>query len=194
MNKENYYDFSHLSYIDATVDVDLSFIYDQFLDKVTRGGSILDAGCGSGRDMLYFKTLGYSVQGFDSSIKMVESAALYSGCPVKHSLFEQVEYECEFDAIWACASLLHVKRENLDDVFSRLHRALKIGGILYCSFKARDEDFTQGNRTFTCFTIPMLEQFILNNALFSIENIFLTEDAREDRKNEMWTNAVLRAL
>ncbi len=193
-NNDNYYNTSHTSYIQETIDVNLSFLYDQFLQLVKSGGTILDAGCGSGRDMLYFKEAGYQVSGFDNSIKMVEMAHIYSGCPVKHLGFEEINYDDEFDAIWACASLLHVKRENLLSVFTALHKALHTGGILYCSFKSRNDDFSDGKRAFTCFTPSKLEQFILSLSLFSIENIFVSEDVRVNRKGEKWTNALLRAL
>ena len=142
--------------------------------------------------MLYFKNMGYLVSGFDSSIKMVQSALAYSGCPVSHTSFEKLEYDDEFDAIWACASLLHVERKNLTKVFALLHRTLHKEGILYCSFKARSDDFDDGERSFTCFTPTELEHFIISSTNFSIINIFISEDARENRKGEMWTNAILR--
>lgn len=41
----------------------------------------------------------------------------------------------EYDVIWACASLLHVKEKDLQDVMERLKRLLKPEGILYASFK-----------------------------------------------------------
>jgi len=192
MNSGNYYDDSHPTYIQEVQDVDLSFIYNQFLHLVKKKGTILDAGCGSGRDMLYFKNMGYLVSGFDSSRKMVQSALAYSGCPVSHTSFEMLEYNDEFDAIWACASLLHVERKNLTKVFTLLYKALHTNGILYCSFKARDCDFSDGERSFTCFTPTKLEHFIISSTNFSIINIFIREDARENRKGEMWTNAILR--
>jgi SAM-dependent methyltransferase len=192
MNSGNYYDDSHPSYIQEVQDVDLSFIYNQFLHLVKKNGTILDAGCGSGRDMLNFKNMGYLVSGFDSSIKMVQSALAYSGCPVSHTSFEMLNYDDEFDAIWACASLLHVERKNLTKVFALLHKALHKEGVLYCSFKARSDDFDDGERSFTCFTPTKLEHFIISSTNFSIINIFISEDVRENRKGEMWTNAILR--
>jgi ubiquinone/menaquinone biosynthesis C-methylase UbiE len=194
MNDENYYDTSHSLYIEGTVNTDVSFLYDQFTSFIPEGAYILDAGWGSGRDMLYFKKKGFRAVGFDSSIKMVESASSYSMCPVFHMRFEEIEFIDEFDAIWACASFLHVRRENVEDVFNRLHKALKSHGILYCSFKSRSEDFIDGDRHFTCFTPPMLEQYITSLSFFSIEKMFMSEDARQERKGEMWTNAILRAL
>lgn len=194
MNNGNYYNEEYASYVENSINVDLLHIYDQFLELIPIKGSILDAGCGSGRDMLYFNNAGYSVKGFDNSIKMVEIASSYSKCSVDYTSFEKIEYKDAFDGIWACASLLHVQREDLNDVFIKLHKALHKGGILYCSFKNREDDFTDNKRSFTCFSPQKIEQFISLLSIFSIEKIFISEDARKERKGEMWTNALLRAL
>lgn len=193
MGNNNYYNEHAPEYIESSIDVDLTHLYEVFLHYVPIGGSILDAGCGSGRDLLYFKNLHYNSYGFDNSVEMVQRASLYSGCKVDQLGFEEIEYTDQFDAIWACASLLHVEKELLESVFIKLHRALHKGGVLYCSFKNREEDFSDGERNFTCFTEKGFEEFIERISLFSIETLFITEDARKERKGEMWMNAILRA-
>ena len=49
-----YYDEHAKEYVQRTLDVDLSHLYDRFLKHIPPGGHILDAGSGSGRDTLYF--------------------------------------------------------------------------------------------------------------------------------------------
>lgn len=48
----------------------------------------------------------------------------------------------EFDAIWACASLLHVSRKNMQETMLRISQALKQGGICYCSWKYGDMEYS----------------------------------------------------
>nr|QQZ48807.1 class I SAM-dependent methyltransferase [Phenylobacterium glaciei] len=80
---------------------------------------MLDAGCGSGRDALAFRGLGFQVTAFDGSSRMVEMAQAHTGLKVLHMDFSQVAWVAAFDGIWSCASLLHVSVAN-----SRRHGAI----------------------------------------------------------------------
>lgn len=61
---------------------------------------ILDAGCGSGRDSLYFHDKGYKVDAFDDSKAMANSITQLTGLSIKHALFEDVTFENKFIGIW----------------------------------------------------------------------------------------------
>ncbi len=191
MNSTRYYDTHSKEYIKNTVDADLSALYARFLPHVPKGGMILDAGCGSGRDLRYFSSLGYNCRGFDGSKEMVVAAREYSGCEVSQISFETFHEPDAYDAVWACASLLHVQRPNLEQVFTQLYLSLKSNGILYCSFKNREEDFEKEGRSFTCFTPEQFTDFITTRTQFSITDIFITTDVREGRGDESWINAIL---
>ncbi|MGR5205469.1 class I SAM-dependent methyltransferase [Vibrio sp. PNB23_22_7] len=81
----------------------------------------MDAGCGSGRDSKNFLNLGYQVVAFDANELLVALASKHLGQTVTRATFESFSAEPEsFDAIWACASLLHVPSEDLPRTFSRL--------------------------------------------------------------------------
>jgi SAM-dependent methyltransferase len=191
MKQTNYYDEHHNEYLQETLSQDLNILYDRFLTLIPPHSRIVDAGCGGGRDLLYFKNRGYQVEGFDVSAQMASSAHEYSGVPVRTLDFANIDYVDEIDGFWACASLLHIPKGELPQVFSRIDTALRAQGILYCSFKNRDGDFSDGDRTFTCFTPTQLEVFIRQFTPFSIIEIFTTHDTH--RKDELWTNALLRA-
>ena len=55
-------------------------------------------------------------------------------------LFENIEFFEEFDGVWANACLLHVPRPSLSAILSKIHRALRAGGVLYASFKTGAEE------------------------------------------------------
>ena len=188
----NYYNENFESFIKGTVDCNMDEVYRPFLKYLKSGSSILDAGCGSGRDSLNFLNLGFSISAFDISDKMVDSATKLTGIAVKKQSFLDITYEDEFDAIWACASLLHLKREDLAEAFIRLGNSLKKDGIMYCSFKLRDEDFSKDGRAFTCFNESSFKSFLINMNLFDIMEIYITSDTRENRHDELWINAIIK--
>ena len=71
----NYYNENATSFFNDTVNVDMSSLYSKFTPLVKAHGSILDAGCGSARDSLYFKTKGFNVHSFDASEVLAEKAS-----------------------------------------------------------------------------------------------------------------------
>lgn len=107
--------------------------YKFFLKHMSKKGLILDIGFGSGRDMRYFKSLGYEVEGIDPTISFVNN--LKDEFDVYHKRVEDITNINKYDGTWASASLLHVKREDLLDVFKRCFLALKQDGVMYASFK-----------------------------------------------------------
>ena len=135
----DYYNANARRYAEETMGLDMTQIYQRVLPKVPKGGHILDAGCGSGRDSLYFIKQGYRVSAFDASPGIVKEANRVLPFQVQQMTFENLEYEPKsFDAIWACASLLHLLPKDLPTVILRLQKTLKPDGLLYCSFKNGD--------------------------------------------------------
>jgi 2-polyprenyl-3-methyl-5-hydroxy-6-metoxy-1,4-benzoquinol methylase len=124
------------------------------LIHVRPGGDILDAGCGSGRDTLAFRTAGYNVTAFDASPEMCRMARQYAKTNVIHMTFQEVVWRHAFDGIWACASLLHVPQVELYEVLRRLFNALRSSGVLYASFKHGSGKRTVDGRSFTDMTEP----------------------------------------
>ena len=109
-------------------------LYEPCLQHLKPGAKILDAGCVSGRDSLLFKNHGFQVTAFDASEEMVKLASQLLGQRVLHMSFEDLDLPETDDGIWACASLLHVKRAELRNVIARLSQHLNTGGMLYISF------------------------------------------------------------
>src|SRR5690606_27582755 len=135
-------------FFESTVNVDMTEHYLEFLRLVPQGGRILDAGCGSGRDSLYFINRGYRVTAFDASPVLAQMSSELIGQPVAVILFQDFVFDVEFDGIWACVSLLHVTRREMPDVLERLTMAMKPGGVLYASFKYGDWEGERNGRFF----------------------------------------------
>lgn len=113
---------------------------DAFLTALPARATILELGCGGGHDAAYMMSRGFDVTPTDGSAELAREAEKRLGRPVRVMRFEVLDATEIFDGIWAEASLLHVPRSVLPDVFDRILRALKMGGIFHASFKAGEAD------------------------------------------------------
>lgn len=123
-------------------------VYDgfkQFESLLPKGGKVLDAGCGSGRDTMYFVQDGFDATGMDISSGLIQHAK--KEYPVGKFLvgdMRALEFgDADFDGVWANASLLHY--ENRGDVLKSLqefYRVLKEKGIVYVNVKLQTKDKT----------------------------------------------------
>lgn len=166
--------------------------YDAFLKLLPENCSILDAGCGSGRDSLYFKNKGYSVTAMDYSEELVKLAKDTIKQDVHHMSFQEINWVNKFDGIWACASLLHVNKSEISDVLLRLSNALRQGGILYASFKRGKGETDRTGRLFNNYTYPELKMLLDDTDLFKEVKYWESMDIRKDREDEPWCNMLLR--
>lgn len=178
-------------YAEGTINADMAECRIRFLKYITPGAKILDAGCGSGRDTIAFLSAGYEVDAFDASEKMCRIASEKTGINVENRRFEELEGSEKYDGIWACASLLHVKKEKLPDVLSRLNQLLKQNGVLYVSFKYGDKERVDEERYFCDLTEDECCSLV-QQAGFSVLETFLSGDVLPDRKSQRWVNAIGR--
>ncbi len=169
----------------------MSPLYQHFFERLPRGGHILDAGCGSGRDSKAFSSQGYRVTAFDACAALVQHAREYTGLPIALRSFSDVDEKSSYDGIWACASLLHLPENTLKDALLRLWNALKPGGHFYLSFKYGTGEREHTGRYFTDATEERLKQWLDPITDVDSAEIWITEDQRPER-NERWLNALIR--
>ena len=111
-----------------------------FVAALPAGGRVLELGCGGGHDSVALLARGLDVVPTDGSPALAEQASARLGRPVAVLLFEDIDAQEAFDGIWANACLLHVPRSALPGIITRIHAALKPGGVFYASFKAGSEE------------------------------------------------------
>ena len=191
MNTLDYYNKNSEEYFNSTLNVDMTNTYKEFLKLVPEGGKILDLGCGSGRDSMNFMKLGYEVTSVDGSKELAKKASVLLGKEVIVSTFEELELKEKFHGIWACASLLHIKREDLKTVLNNLYNNLDDNGVCYMSFKYGEKEYVDDkNRYFNCFTDESIISFINENTKYNILGLYITED-KLGRVNEVkWVNLI----
>jgi len=120
----------------GTRDHDVRQNIDALLSRITVPPpfTLLDLGCGPGRDLATFRELGHVAIGLEGSASFVAMARADSGCEVWHQDFLALELPAgRFDGVFANASLFHVPVLALPRVLRQLHATLKPGGVLFSS-------------------------------------------------------------
>lgn len=189
--ERQFYEDNAQAYVVATIDVDMSDLYAEFLPHVPLGGRILDAGSGSGRDTLAFAKKGYVVEAFDSSPALAQISSRLTGIQTQVVRFQDFSSVPRFDGIWACASLLHVPKRELPDSLARLSAALKPKGILYASFKhGSRERLSRDGRIFVDLTSDRLCALLAPFTNLAVKKIWVTKGEGILRGKDQWLNVL----
>ena len=196
MNNETikYYDEHAKEYVEQTINGIIQEQYDKFLKYIPDDGYILDFGCGSGRDSKYFLDHGYKVRAIDGSKELCKLASEYIGQEVECITFQELNEEDTYDGIWACSSLLHVKREELSNIILKIVKAIKKTGIIYISMKVGDKEEIIDGKYYN-----YVNKEILENILKEIEpEVYLVEYFETgtfdniNRPSTLWGNYLIK--
>ena len=190
----NYYNLNAKKFIENTQNADMHLAQEKFLQLLPESASILDFGCGSGRDTKYFLEKGYQVAAIDGSAELCRLASSFTGIKVKEMLFQELDEIGVYDGIWACSSILHLPKDELKNVMQRMLCALKDDGVIYTSFKYGTFEGERNGRYFTDFTEKTFDGFLSGIRHVKIEEQWLTGDVRPGRESEQWLNLILRKV
>lgn len=192
-NTLEYYNQNAKLYFEQTVEGNLKENYDKFLSKIPQNAYILDFGCGSGRDSKYFIENGYKVNAIDSSIEMCKLASKYINQKVKCMKFDELDEENIYDAIWACSSILHVEKEKLPEILSKMVKALKTNGIIFTAFKNGEGYEIKEGKYYNFLTKEELEKVLSNiNQNIKIVDYFETLSSTKRPEKVIWSNYILQ--
>ena len=179
------------AYFKRTVSVDPSAFLMPFVRALPENATVLDIGCGSGRDLLWLKNRGFSPAGLERSPGLAGLAAAHSGCEVISGDFETHDFSSHlFDAILASGALVHVPHYRLAGVLENITRALTPGGIFYVSLKeGQGAKSDNSGRTFYLWQAPDLIQ-LFENLGFRVRHQSNTTSVLNSR--DPWLGFVLR--
>jgi SAM-dependent methyltransferase len=124
------------SFWEGTRDHDVSQNIDSLLGAIEGDPpfTILDLGCGPGRDLKTFAAAGHTAIGLEAAPTFAAMARSFSGCEVWEQDFLRLDLpQQRFDGIFANAVLFHVPKQELPRVIGELHAALKPRGVLFSS-------------------------------------------------------------
>lgn len=195
-NTLEYYNKNAKIYYEQTLSGNLQENYDRFLKHLPSNAYILDFGCGSGRDSKYFIEQGYKVKAIDGSEEMCKLASSYINQEVCCMKFEELKDINTYDAIWACASILHIEKEKLINILSKMITALKDNGIIYTSFKIGEGYNIQEGKYYNYLTKDEMTKLLnkLNKNVKLIDYFETFPSTKRKAKNTTWGNFIIKRL
>ena len=101
--------------------------------SISKKPKILDAGCGTGRDLAYLETLSAELYGVDLSRGMLSIAKnkLKKSHLLKADIRALPFPDEFFDGIFSIATLVHLPSKGKEEAINEFWRVLKPNGILY---------------------------------------------------------------
>lgn len=195
-NTLEYYNKNANTYYEQTLSGNLQENYDRFLKHLPSNAYILDFGCGSGRDSKYFIEQGYKVKAIDGSEEMCKLASSYINQEVYCMKFEDLKDINTYDAIWACASILHIEKEKLINILSKMITALKYNGIIYTSFKIGNGYDIEEGKYYNYLTRNEMTRLLntLHKNVKLIDYFETLPSTKRKAKNTTWGNFIIKRL
>jgi len=187
----DYYQENFDSYREATFTIDPSSFLTPLLARLDPPATILDVGCGSGRDMLWFKERGFNTTGFERSRGLAELARKHSGCHVTEGDFEQYDFSgLSVDAVVLVGALVHVPHNRFEAVLKNIARGLKQKGHALLTMKeGRDLKKTSHGRVFYLWQDSDLREIFDNLTLTVVDFARQTSKIRD---MDIWLGYVLK--
>lgn len=192
MNTIDYYNNNAAKYYNQTVEMGMEEIIEEFIKYIPADGAILDLGCGSGRDSVYFMEEGFDVTAVDGSKELCELAKIEFGGEVQNMLFEELEFDNVFDGVWACASLLHVKKSELPNILKKISKALVDDGVLYMSVKHGEFEGVRDDRYYSDYRTGEIKDIFKRFPEFEIIDIYTKRREKTDKQS--WLNIFVRKV
>lgn len=185
-----YYETHADEYFQSTCLIDMSPACDRFLNYIPTSGSIIDLGCGSGRDLKYFHDKGCQAEGADSSRALCQKAARYTGLPISHVRLQEWKPTHTYHGIWCCASLLHLTPEEIFLFMRRAVQALLPGGVLFLSAKyGIKTGLDSQGRYFTNFSDTLIHEISARSPKLTLAERWYTKDGL-GRADVKWVNLI----
>ena len=163
----DYYNRVATDYSDKFAGGETPFLA-QFIDQLLSGQLVLDLGCGPGHCARDMANAGLRVEAIDGAAEMVELAKRHPGVIANQAMFDELDHQNRYDAIWANFSLLHAPRAQFPDCLARIYAALKPNGLFHIGMKLdQDDGVDRLGRHYTYYRLDELKEF-LNRAGFEV--------------------------
>jgi SAM-dependent methyltransferase len=190
-----HYERNASQFFAGTIDHDVSQNINALLGAIEAEApfTILDLGCGPGRDLKTFTDLGHRAVGVDGCANFCRMAREYSGCEVWHQDFLHLSLpSAAFDGVFANAALFHVPAAALPKVLAVLHAALKPGGVLFSSNpRGNNEEGWNGQRYGSYHDFASWQNFMTAANFTHVHHYY--RPAGLPREQQPWLASVWRA-
>ena len=187
-----FYEENHLTYYNSTVNIDPAAFLEPLIKVVAPKASLLDIGCGSGRDLRWLAGRGFLPTGFEKSPNLARLARQHAACPVIEGDFRVFDFsQLSFSALVLVGSLVHLSHEEFPVIFNRICKALIAGGHILITMKeGSGTSSTADGRIFTLWSATDLEVVFTSQRL---EILDFSRQVSKLRSDDIWLGYVLRA-
>lgn len=190
----DHYNRSAEGFREGTRDHDVSQNIDALLRHLqgTAPFTVLDFGCGPGRDLQAFTRMGHIAVGLDGSERFAQMAREDSGCEVLQQNFLDLDLVAErFDGIFANAVLFHIPRQELPRVLRQLRATLKPGGVLFSSNpRGENQEGWNGERYGSYHDLKAWRELLTAAGFVELEHYY--RPAGLPREQQPWLASVWR--
>ena len=187
----DYYNRNADWYYWTTVGVDMDAFRKKFASYLPAEASVIDMGCGSGRDVMAFSDMGHDAVGLDEAKELLRLAEERLEIRTIAADMSSWKASAPYDGIWCCASLIHLNEEEKERFFRNLDQNLKTGGVIYISVREGIETGTDSEGVYTSNCTEEELRRYLEDAGCEILETKVTEDAM-GRGGVKWLNVIAR--
>ena len=157
--------------------------------------TILDLGCGPGRDLRTFSELGHTAIGLEGAPRFVAMARTHSGCEVwQQNLLALDLPPARFDGVFANAVLFHVPSDALPGVLRALHTTLKPRGVLFSSNpRGQGQEGWQGDRYGAYHDLASWRRYLTAAGFDELEHYYRPEGLPLEQQSwlaSVWRRAI----
>lgn len=154
--------------------------------------SILDLGCGPGRDLRTFVSMGHAPVGLEGAPRLAAMARAHSGCEVWEQDFLALDLPAgRFDGVFANASLFHVPRAELPRVLGQLRDCLRPRGVLFSSNpRGQNEEGWSGGRYGAWHDLEAWRRYMTEAGFEELEHYYRPPGV--PREQQPWLASVWR--
>jgi SAM-dependent methyltransferase len=187
-----YYDEHAEDFSRGTRDHDVSQNIAALLKYIEGKPTILDFGCGPGRDLKAFAGLGHIAVGLEASTRLAAIARASGGYEVWEQDFLKLDLpDNRFDGVFANAALFHVPSQELPRVLLELYTTLKPRGVLFSSNPhGHNEEGWAGARYVAYHDLETWRRFMLSAGFLELAHYY--RPAGLPRQQQPWLASVWR--
>ena len=190
----DHYNRNAQQFFHGTIDHDVSQNIGALLAAIEAPApfTILDLGCGPGRDLKTFSAMGHRAIGVDGSQEFVAMARAFSGCEVWQQDFTHLDLPAAlFDGVFANAVLFHVPSRLLPKVLGDLHACLKPGGVLFSSNpRGHNEEGWNGQRYGSYYDYDRWQKYLREANFSELHHYYRPPNV--PREQQPWLASVWR--